>query len=180
MNIKKKFTQIFYLLTDEHEDIDILIDKLQLLHDNQIISKELLLNLIKALVFIINFNNLKISIYTSIFNENLENKILKLFNNFNYSYQFKLSERRINEIIYITDLFITKCFNSNFNSIKYLSFLNKVIRKISNLNISFKSKINIYCIYLNQILKYIDGGICFENKLDELVIIIKRIDKFIK
>ena len=51
MNISKKFKDIFYILSDDEESIN-LIDKLQELYNKNIINIEILLNIIKGLIFI--------------------------------------------------------------------------------------------------------------------------------
>ena len=67
MNISKKFKNIFYILSDDHISIDILIDKLQELYNSNIVNIEILLNIIKGLIYLVSINKNKIYDYIKIF-----------------------------------------------------------------------------------------------------------------
>ena len=55
MNVSNKFKNIFYMLSKDKDSIDLLLNKIQLLYDNEIINIEILLNIIKAIIFFIKY-----------------------------------------------------------------------------------------------------------------------------
>tara|TARA_A100001015_G_C14747232_1_gene616085 strand:- start:135 stop:683 length:549 start_codon:yes stop_codon:yes gene_type:complete len=180
MNIHKKFSKIFYILKPNKVRIDKLINNLQILFDKKLINIELLLNLIKGLIFIIDNDNKKIEIYTNIFELIIKSNnktILNNFENINFSNQFKLSENKINEIIYITDIFIT---NYIFDDINIFNFLYEIINKLKKLNVSLLLKINIYLIYLRELNNnFFENNVNINYQLLELKSIISYINKII-
>jgi hypothetical protein len=181
MNVKKKFKEIFILLGIENSKQNKILMQLQILYDNQIISTELLFNLIKGMVYILYKNINSIDNYLYIFDKLLEvihkkkiKQIFKSINNNNFSKQFEISEKIIEDIITQTDIFINKVINTKI--ILLLDILNNIISEITKLNIDIDNKINIYIF----IMKYYNREF-YNNNFDynDIIIIINLIKKLI-
>tara|TARA_Y100000589_G_C27121805_1_gene616778 strand:- start:170 stop:712 length:543 start_codon:yes stop_codon:yes gene_type:complete len=180
MNISKKFKNIFYILSKDHNSINILIDKLQKLYDNKIINTEILLNIIKGLIYLVSIDNNKIYTYIKIFDYFLEldNKnILNDFSIIDFSKQFKVNENKINKIILNTDYILNHTKNTEYKYI--VNFIFNVTKKIIRLKTSINNKIMIYNIYTDDVIYDIDTkNLNYHNmKFNELI---NNITKFLK
>lgn len=179
MNIKKKFKNIFYILSNDKNKVDILLDKLNIMYNNKLISLELLLNMIKGLVFILSYNK-NIDAYIDILDYfiNLNNKnILNNFNIINFSLQFKLSESKINQIISNIDFLLMNVENVELKEI--VTFIFNITKKLIRLDITINNKVNIFNIFIFDICKNINRKDLnyYLMKFNE---IINNINKFIK
>jgi hypothetical protein len=180
MNINKKFKNIFYILTNDKKSIDTLINKLQLMYDNKIVDIELVLNIIKGLIFLLSIDNNKVYDYIKIFDYFIElnNKnILNDFNIINFSKQFKVNDIKINKIIINTDYIIN---NTNDTEYKYIiNFIFNVTKKIVKIKTSINNKIMIYNIYMDDVIYNLNTkNLNYHNmKFNELI---NNINKFIK
>lgn len=179
MNIKKKFKNIFYILSNDKNKVDILLDKLNIMYNNKLISLELLLNMIKGLVFILSYNK-NIDAYIDILDYfiNLNNKnILNNFNIINFSLQFKLSESKINQIISNIDFLLMNVENVELKEI--VTFIFNITKKLIRLDITINNKVNIFNTFIFDICKNINRKDLnyYLMKFNE---IINNINKFIK
>ena len=180
MNISKKFKNIFYILSKDHNSINILIDKLQKLYDNKIINTEILLNIIKGLIYLVSIDNNKIYTYIKIFDYflALDNKnILNDFSIIDFSKQFKVNENKINKIILNTDYILNHTKNTEYKYI--INFIFNVTKKIIRLKTSINNKIMIYNIYTDDVIYDLDiKNLNYHNmKFNELI---NNITKFLK
>jgi hypothetical protein len=180
MNIHKKFKDMFYILSDDHENVDILIFKLQKLYDNNIIDIEILLNIIKGLILLLSIDNRKLYDYINIFDYFLNLNDKNILNNFaiiDFSKQFKVSEEMINKIIINTDYIVNNIIDTESKNI--LIFLFNIVKKIIKLNVSVNNKIYIYNIYTDDVINNLNTkNINYHNmKFNELI---NNITRFIK
>lgn len=180
MNISKKFKNIFYILSNDHISIDILIKKLQKLYDNNIVDIEILLNIIKGLIYLVSIDKNKIYEYIKIFDYFivLDNKnILNDFNIIDFSKQFKVHENKINKIILNTDYLLNNTKNTEYKYI--INFIFNVTKKIIRLKTSITNKVMIYNIYIDDVIYDLDiKNLNYHNmKFNELI---NNITKFLK
>jgi hypothetical protein len=180
MNVSKKFKHIFYILSDDHKSVDIIINKLQKLYDNKIVNIEILLNIIKALIYLTSIDKNNINNYIEIFDYFLilnDKKILNDFNVIDFSKQFKVSEIKINKIILITDYLLNNTENTEYKYI--IHFIFNLIKKIVKLNTSINNKIMIYIIYIENVIYNLnEKDLNYHNmKFNELI---NNIIKFLK
>lgn len=180
MNINKKFKNIFYILSNDHKSIDTIINKLQELYDKEIINIEILLNIIKGLIYLMSIDNTKINNYIKIFDYfiKLDNKtILNNFCIINFSKQFKVNESKINKIILNTDYIINNTKNTEYKYI--INFIFNISKKIKKLKTSINNKIIIYNIYTDDIIYDLNNkNLNYHNmKFNELI---NNITKFLK
>tara|TARA_Y100000590_G_scaffold469795_1_gene659776 strand:- start:5617 stop:6159 length:543 start_codon:yes stop_codon:yes gene_type:complete len=180
MNISKKFKNIFYILSKDHESINILIDKLQELYDSKIINTEILLNVIKGLIYLVSIDDNKIYTYIKIFDYfiELDNKnILNDFSIIDFSKQFKVNENKINKIILNTDYILNYSRNTEYKYI--INFIYNVTKKIIKVNTSVSNKIMIYNIYMDDVINNLNiKNLNYHNmKFNELI---NNITKFLK
>lgn len=163
MNVIKKFNKIFNILINDKRN-NILLLELQKLHNLDLIKTELLLNIIKGIIFTLYLDYNKIDKYILIFKSiqlNYENNkmFFTYFNNLDFSEQFNYNENKINNIFYHIDIFFYNNYeNKNIFEIQYF-----IIKEINNLNIDLSNKIDLYVI----ILKYINN-ISFKNNLNKI------------
>ena len=179
MNIKKKFKNIFYILCNDVNKVDILLDKLNIMYNNKLISLELLLNMIKGLVFILSYNK-NIDAYIDILDYfiNLNNKnILNNFNIINFSLQFTLSESKINQIISNIDFLLMNVENVELKEI--VTFIFNITKKLIRLDITINNKVNIFNTFIFDICKNINRK-DLNHYLMKFNEIINNINKFIK
>lgn len=179
MNIKKKFKNIFYILSNDKNKVDILLDKLNIMYNNKLISLELLLNMIKGLVFILSYNK-NIDAYIDILDYfiNLNNKnILNNFNIINFSLQFTLSESKINQIISNIDFLLMNVENVELKEI--VTFIFNITKKLIRLDITINNKVNIFNTFIFDICKNINRK-DLNHYLMKFNEIINNINKFIK
>ena len=180
MKISKKFKDIFYILSDDEESINLMINNLQQLHDKNMIDVEILLNIIKAMIFLISIDKNKLYDYIKIFDYFLKLNDKNILNNFkiiNFSKQFKVDENKINKIILNTDYIIN---NSNNIEYKYIiQFIYNITKKIVRLKTSVNNKITIYNIFLDDVIFDINTkNLNYHNmKFNELI---NNINKFLK
>ena len=180
MKISKKFKDIFYILNDDKQSINLMINNLQQLHDKNMIDVEILLNIIKAMIFLISIDKNKLYDYIKIFNYFLKLNDKNILNNFkivNFSKQFKVDENKINKIILNTDYIIN---NSNNIEYKYIiQFIYNITKKIVRLKTSVNNKITIYNIFLDDVIFDINTkNLNYHNmKFNELI---NNINKFLK
>ena len=143
MKISKKFKDIFYILSDDEESINLMINNLQQLHDKNMIDVEILLNIIKDMIFLISIDKNKLYDYIKIFDYFLKLNDKNILNNFkivNFSKQFKVDENKINKIILNTDYIIN---NSNNIEYKYIiQFIYNITKKIVRLKTSVNNNYN--------------------------------------
>ena len=143
----------YVINNDDSIKLNILLDNM--LKDN-ILSKELYLNLIKGLVLIFHLDNTLFSFYYNILNyiilynnnnnNNNNNNIKNIFNklnNIDLSYQLKLDDNIIEKIIIYTNQYLIKDFTLDKLENKLITLVN-MITIIKQLNISTELKINIY------------------------------------
>lgn len=163
MNVIKKFNKIFNILINDKRN-NILLLELQKLHNLDLIKTELLLNIIKGIIFTLYLDYNKIDKYILIFKSiqlNYENNkmFFTYFNNLDFSEQFNYNENKINNIFYHIDIFFYNNYeNKNIFEIQYF-----IIKEINNLKIDLSNKIDLYVI----ILKYINN-ISFKNNLNKI------------
>lgn len=163
MNVIKKFNKIFNILMNDKRN-NILLLELQKLHNLDLIKTELLLNIIKGIIFTLYLDYNKIDKYILIFKSihlNYEdNKMFfTYFNSLDFSDQFNYNENKINNIFYYMDIFFYNNYeNKNIFEIQYF-----IIKEINNLKIDLSNKIDLYVI----ILKYINN-ISFKNNLNKI------------
>ena len=94
MKIKKNFSNIFNIVLPDY-NTNVVLDKLEELYNNKIFTKEIILNIIKLLIFAFNNNQNNYYNYVNLLNYFIasDNKKLSLFlQNLNLSYQFKLNK----------------------------------------------------------------------------------------
>lgn len=179
MNVSKKFKNIFYILSNDHNSIDLIIDKLQKLYDNKIVNIELLLNIIKGLIFLTSIDDTKIGNYIKIFDYFLklnDKNILNDFTIIDFSRQFKVNENKINKIIINTDYILNNYKNTEYKYI--IKFLFNIIKKIIRLKTSVNNKVMIYNIFLDDVIYDLNKNFNYHNmKFNELI---NNISKFIK
>ena len=179
MNVSKKFKNIFYILSNDHNSIDLIIDKLQKLYDNKIVNIELLLNIIKGLIFLTSIDDTKIGNYIKIFDYFLklnDKNILNDFTIIDFSRQFKVNENKINKIIINTDYILNNYKNTEYKYI--IKFLFNIVKKIIRLKTSVNNKVMIYNIFLDDVIYDLNKNFNYHNmKFNELI---NNISKFIK
>jgi len=185
MNINKKFKNIFYILSNDHKSIDLIINKLQKLYDNKIIDTEILLNIIKGLIYLFSIDNNKINNYIKIFDYFLELENINILNKFsiiNFSKQFKVSEIKINKLILNTDYILNNTKNTEYKYI--INFIFNISKKITKLKTSINNKIIIYNVYTDDVIYDLNNkNVNYKNlnyhnmKFNELI---NNIIKFLK
>ena len=180
MDINKKFKNIFYILSQDHKSIDTIINKLQKLYDNKIINTEILLNIIKGLIYLMSVDNTKINNYIKIFDYFLKLDNKNILNNFciiNFSKQFKVNESKINKIILNTDYILNYSRNTEYKYI--INFIYNVTKKIIKVNTSVSNKIMIYNIYMDDVINNLNTKNLnyHDMKFNELI---NNITKFLK
>lgn len=179
MNVSKKFKNIFYIPSNDHNSIDLIIDKLQKLYDNKIVNIELLLNIIKGLIFLTSIDDTKIGNYIKIFDYFLklnDKNILNDFTIIDFSRQFKVNENKINKIIINTDYILNNYKNTEYKYI--IKFLFNIVKKIIRLKTSVNNKVMIYNIFLDDVIYDLNKNFNYHNmKFNELI---NNISKFIK
>ena len=153
MNIIKKFNKIFNILMNDKRN-NILLLELQELQILNLIKLELLLNIIKGIIFslYIDYNKIDkyIIILKSIHLNHEDNKLFfDYFNNLNFSKQFNYNENKINNILTQMDVY----FCNNYKNKKIFEIQYLIIKEINNLKINLDVKIDLYII----ILKYINN-----------------------
>lgn len=179
MNVSNKFKNIFYMLSKDKDSINLLLNKIQLLYDNEIINIEILLNIIKAIIFLLSIDNKKLYNYIEIFDYflSLDNKkILNDFNIIDFSKQFNVDELKINKIILNTDYILNNTEKSNY---KYITnFIFNITKKLIRLKTSYLNKIIIYNIYTDTVIKKLNNkDLDYHNmKFNELI---NNITKFL-
>jgi|SaaInlStandDraft_7_1057024.scaffolds.fasta_scaffold04376_4 hypothetical protein len=165
MKIKKDFYNIFSIILPGY-NICILLNKLQKLYDNKIFTKEIILNIIKFLIFILNNNQNKLNIYINLLDYFLINKNYKLsifLQNLNLSYQFKLNEKTINKIMIYIDYVIIN--NNQYD--KTIEDLIFIINKLKILKLSFDIKLILFI----HLVSNIDTNIqIYTNELYNIII----------
>ena len=179
MNIKKKFKNIFYILCDDTNKVDILLNKLNLMYTNKLITLEILLNMIKGLVFILSYNK-NIDSYIDILDYFIilnDKHILNNFNIIDFSIQFKLNESKINQIIINIDFLLTNVKNVELKDI--IRFIFNITKKLIQLNITIQNKVNIFNTFILDISKNINRKDLnyYNMKFNELI---NNITKFLK
>lgn len=179
MNIKKKFKNIFYILCNDTNKVDILLDKLNLMYTNKLISLEILLNMIKGLVFVLSYNkNIDVYIDTLDYFIILNDKyILNNFNIIDFSTQFKLNESKINQIIFNIDFLLLNVENIELKDI--IRFIFNITKKLIRLNVTINNKVNIFNTFILDISKNINRRDLnyYNMKFNELI---NNINRFIK
>ena len=99
--------------------------------------------------FIFSNNINKIDIYTYICDKLIKAEFnLNIFNDINFSNQFMLSEKNVNDIIITTDIFINYYIINNIDISILFNNIYKIIKKIKSLNTSTDLKISLYLLYL--------------------------------
>lgn len=145
--IMKNIICMFNYIITKNDSIKIvlLLDKMC---KKKLLSKELYLNFIKALILIFHLNIKHYDFYYNLFsyllnNNNIFTNIFNKLNNIDLSYQLELNEYIIEKIIINTNnYFIT---NFSFEKLENkLSNLVNIINILQQLNISTELKINIY------------------------------------
>lgn len=151
MNVIKKFSKIFNILMDDHRNI-IFLSELQDLYNLGLIEMELLLNIIKGVIFTLYADYNKIDIYIDILklikNNNSNKLFFKYFNKLNFSGQFDYEDHIINNLFNHIDIFII----NHYNKINIFEMQYFIVKEINDLSINLDNKINLYII----ILKYIN------------------------
>ena len=153
MKISKKFKDIFYILNEDEKSINLMINDLQKLHDKNMIDDEILLNIIKALIYLISVDKNKLYDYIKIFDYFLKLNDKNILNNFkivNFSKQFKVDENKINRIILNTDYILNNSTNIEYKYI--IQFIYNITKKIVRLKTSVNNKITIYNIFLDDVI----------------------------
>ena len=180
MKISKKFKDIFYILNEDEKSINLMINDLQKLHDKNMIDDEILLNIIKALIYLISVDKNKLYDYIKIFDYFLKLNDKNILNNFkivNFSKQFKVDENKINRIILNTDYILNNSTNIEYKYI--IQFIYNITKKIVRLKTSVNNKITIYNIFLDDVIFDINTkNLNYHNmKFNELI---NNINKFLK
>lgn len=163
MNVIKKFNKILNILMNDKRNYILLLE-LQKLHNLDLIRVELLLNIIKGIIFTLYLDYDKIDkyiiIFKSIYLNIKDNKMFfTYFNSLNFSDQFNYNENKINNIFYHMDIFFCNNYeNKNIFEIQYF-----VVKEVNNLEIDLSNKIDLYII----ILKYLNN-ILLKNNLNQI------------
>lgn len=179
MNIRKKFQNVFYILSNDKIKVNILLDKLDLLYANKLINLEILLNIIKGLVFLLSCNK-DINVYINILDYFIKLNDKHILNNFSiidFSTQFKLSESKINQIIGNIDFLLINLENEELKNI--VKFIFNITKKLIRLNIKTQNKVDIFNTFIFDICKDIDNKNLnyHQMRFNE---IINNINKFLK
>jgi len=149
MKIKKNFSNIFNIVLPDY-DTNIVLDKLEELYNNKIFTKEIILNIIKLLIFAFNNNQNNYYNYVNLLNYFIvsDNKKLSLFlQNLNLSYQFKLNEKTINKILLYIDYIIVNSTDYN----KMIENLIFIITKLKILKFNFDIKLILFIHLISNI-----------------------------
>lgn len=149
MKIKKNFSNIFNIVLPDY-DTNIVLNKLEELYNNKIFTKEIILNIIKLLIFAFNNNQNNYYNYVNLLNYFIasDNKKLSLFlQNLNLSYQFKLNEKTINKILLYIDYIIVNSTDYN----KMIENLIFIITKLKILNFNFDIKLILFIHLVSNI-----------------------------
>jgi len=140
---------LFNYIINKDESIKI-VKLLDQMTKCNILSTELYLNIIKALILIFHIDKNLFNVYYDILNyinNNFYNdtlyKICVKLNSIDMSYQLELSEQIIENIIIYTNIFIMKDFTMDILENKLIFLLN-LITTLQQLHISVDLKINIY------------------------------------
>lgn len=148
MNIKRKFTKIFKMFLDEKKSNE-LIKILQTLYKKKILSKELILNLVKGLVIIFYIDNKYYELYFEILyhflnnmNEPKQKQIINSLSKVNLSLQFELEEYYIDKVIIYTNNLLTMIVNYDIENI--LEIWSFIITQIRKIKLSKELKILLY------------------------------------
>lgn len=149
MKIKKNFSNIFNIVLPDY-DTNIVLNKLEELYNNKIFTKEIILNIIKLLIFAFNNNQNNYYNYVNLLNYFIasDNKKLSLFlQNLNLSYQFKLNEKTINKILLYIDYIIVNSTDYN----KMIENLIFIITKLKILKFNFDIKLILFIHLISNI-----------------------------
>ena len=155
MNIKRKFKKIFKLFLEKKSEE--LLELLQRMYDNKILTKELILNLIKGMVIIFYIDNIYYDLYFEIlnyFNNNLskEKQILLVnsISKINLSLQFELDEYYIDKVIIYTNNLFSLVIKYDIESI--LDIWNFIIIQIKKVKKSKEIKILLYVELIKDVI----------------------------
>jgi hypothetical protein len=182
MNIKRKFKKIFKLFLEKKKSEE-LLELLQRMYDNKILTKELILNLIKGMVIIFYIDNIYYDLYFEIlnyFNNNLskEKQILLVtsISKINLSLQFELDEYYIDKVIIYTNNLFSLVIKYDIESI--LDIWNFIIIQIKKVKKSKEIKILLYVELIKDVIIGLEKNKSeneIKNNINIIINLVKKI-----
>ena len=149
MKIKKEFSKIFNVVLTNYKT-KIILAKLEMLYEQKIFNKEIILNVIKLLIISFNIDKNSYQKYNQFFDYLLKNKKSKFtifINNYKLDYQSKLNEHTINSIIIYINYIIINCNDYN----KLTTNIVTILKKLKLLNIGFDNKLILFYHFVSNI-----------------------------
>jgi len=184
MNIKRKFKKIFKIFLEEKKS-DQLLELLQTLYKDKILSKELILNLVKGMVIIFYIDNLYYELYFEIlcyFYYNLskdkQRAIVNSISKIDLSLQFELDEYYIDKVIIYTNNLLSLVIKYDIEII--LDLWEYIINQIKKVKTNKETKILLYTQLIKDTIVTLDrekeeGVDKIKNNINIIVNLIKKI-----
>lgn len=183
MNIKRKFKKIFKIFLEEKKS-DQLLELLQTLYKDKILSKELILNLVKGMVIIFYIDNLYYELYFEIlcyFYYNLskdkQRAIVNSISKIDLSLQFELDEYYIDKVIIYTNNLLSLVIKYDIEII--LDLWAYIINQIKKVKTNKETKILLYTQLIKDTIVTLDrekeeGVDKIKNNINIIVNLIKK------
>jgi hypothetical protein len=156
MNIKRKFKNIFKIFLDKNKSNQ-LLDLLQSLYDDKILTKELILNLIKGMVIIFYIDNFYYELYFEILNyfynnlcKDKQKIIVSSITKIDLRLQFELTEYYIDKVIIYTNNLLSLVVKYDIELI--LDIWIYIINQINKFKFSKEIKIILYSQLIKDII----------------------------
>lgn len=156
MNIKRKFKKIFNVFL-EQEKTEQLLELLQILYKDKILTKELILNLVKGIVIIFYIDNIYYELYFEIlyyFYYNLskdkQKAIVNSISKIDLSLQFELDEYYIDKVIIYTNNLLSLVVEYDIEII--LDIWAYIINQIKKVKTSKETKILLYTQLIKDVI----------------------------